>query len=65
VKVGQKVTIKNADSTTRTVTADGGAFNTGDVHAGSSASFTVKKAGTLKYHCDIHNYMTGTLKVTS
>jgi plastocyanin len=65
VKVGQKVTVKNADSTTHTVTANDGSFNTGDVNAGSSASFTAKKAGTFKFHCNIHNYMTGTLKVTS
>ena len=65
VKAGQKVTVKNMDSTTHTVTADDGSFNTGDIAAGSSATFTPSGAGTFKYHCNIHNYMTGTLKVTS
>jgi plastocyanin len=65
VKAGQMVTVKNMDSTTHTVTADDGSFNTGDIAAGSSATFTPSSPGSVKYHCNIHNYMTGTLTVTS
>jgi plastocyanin len=25
----------------------------------------VSKAGTIKFHCDIHNYMTGSIHVTA
>jgi plastocyanin len=64
VKAGTKVTVKNRDSTTHTFTADKGAFDTGDIDSGSSATVTVKKPGTYAYHCNIHNSMHGTIKAT-
>jgi plastocyanin len=64
VKAGSKITVKNADSTTHTFTANKGAFNTGDIESGSSASVTIKKPGTFAYHCQIHNFMKGTIKAT-
>jgi plastocyanin len=64
VKAGTKVTVKNSDSTTHTFTADKGAFDTGDIDSGSSATVTVKKPGTYAYHCNIHNSMHGTIKAT-
>ena len=64
VKAGSKITVKNSDSTTHTFTADKGAFNSGDIDGGSSATVTVKKPGTYAYHCNIHNYMKGTIKAT-
>ena len=64
VKAGSKITVKNADSTTHTFTANNGAFDTGDVASGSSASVTIKKPGTFAYHCQIHNFMKGTIKAT-
>ncbi len=64
VAVGTKVTVKNADDTDHTVTAINGSFDTKPIHGGKSATFTVSKAGTVKYHCDIHNYMNGTIQVT-
>ena len=39
-------------------------FDTGDIDGGSSAKVTLKKAGTYKYHCNIHSFMHGTLKAT-
>jgi plastocyanin len=65
VKAGSTVTVKNTDSTAHTVTADDNSFNTGPIDGGKSATITVSKAGTVKFHCNIHNYMTGTLNVTS
>ncbi|HEY3832555.1 MAG TPA: cupredoxin domain-containing protein [Acidimicrobiia bacterium] len=65
VKTGTRVTVHNADSTTHTLTATGGAFNTGQISPGSSASFVAPKPGTYPFHCNIHNYMTATLTVTS
>jgi plastocyanin len=64
VKAGTKVTVKNADSTTHTFTANKGAFDTGDIDSGSSATVTIKKAGTYAYHCKIHNFMKGTIKAS-
>jgi plastocyanin len=64
VKAGSKLTVKNKDSTTHTFTADKGAFDTGDIDSGSSATVTVKKPGTYAYHCNIHSSMHGTIKVT-
>ena len=63
-KAGSKVTVKNKDGTTHTFTANKGAFDTGDIDGGSSATITVKKAGTYAYHCNIHDFMKGTIKAT-
>ncbi len=62
-KVGQKIVVTNKDSTTHTVTADKGAFDTKDIKPGGSKTFTVKKAGTYPFHCAIHQFMKGTLVV--
>ncbi|HKO21221.1 MAG TPA: cupredoxin domain-containing protein [Candidatus Eisenbacteria bacterium] len=64
VNVGQTVAWHNADATTHTATANGGAFNTGNVAGGStSAKITMGAAGSFPYHCSIHPTMTGTLVV--
>jgi plastocyanin len=65
VKVGTTVTVKNADTTAHTVTADDISFNTGPISPGKTKTFVVTKAGTIKFHCDIHNFMTGSIRVTS
>jgi plastocyanin len=64
-KVGDTITVKNDDGTTHTITAikDGG-FNTGNISGGGTKTFTVAKAGTFAYHCNIHNYMTGSITVS-
>jgi plastocyanin len=64
VKAGSKVKVTNKDGTTHTFTANKGAFDTGDIDGGSSATVTVKKPGTYAYHCNIHSSMTGTVKAT-
>jgi len=64
VKAGTTITVKNSDDTDHTVTALDGSFNTGPIPGGKSATFTVAKAGTFPYHCNIHNYMTATIQVT-
>jgi plastocyanin len=63
VKPGTVVTIKNTDDTQHTVTALDGSFDTGAISGGKSATFAVSKAGTFKFHCNIHNYMTGAIQV--
>jgi plastocyanin len=65
VKVGQKVTWTNDDSTDHNVTADSGAdFKSKDFGNGATFEFTADKAGTIKYECTIHPGMVGTLTVT-
>jgi plastocyanin len=64
VSAGSKITVKNSDSTAHTATADsGGAFNTGDIQPGASAAITLKAAGRVAYHCNIHPFMHGTIVV--
>ncbi|WP_329136854.1 cupredoxin domain-containing protein [Streptomyces sp. NBC_01476] len=65
VRPGTEVTVMNQDSTTHTVTATGAkAFDTGDIAAGKTATFTAPgKAGSYPYICSIHTFMKGTLTV--
>lgn len=43
-----------------------GAFDTGDIAAGATVHFTApSKPGTFPYRCNIHQFMTGTLTVSS
>ena len=66
VKPGATVTVTNKDSVAHTVTASNGGFNTGDIQPGASATFTApNSAGSYPYICSIHQYMTGTLIVSS
>lgn len=53
----------NADGTTHTVTADGGAFNSGNIGSGKTFSHTFAATGTFDYHCTIHPTMVGTIIV--
>jgi plastocyanin len=65
VKVGQKVTWTNDDTTDHNVTAESGAsFKSKNFGNGGTFSFTPDKAGTIKYVCTIHPGMTATLTVT-
>jgi len=63
VKTGTTVKVTNDDGTAHTVTAADKSFDTGDLDGGATATITLAKAGTYKYFCDIHNYMTGTIEV--
>ena len=65
VKAGSVVTVENHDTTAHTVTADDKRFDTGPIAPGKTATITVGKAGTVKFHCNIHNYMTGSLTVSN
>jgi len=64
VKAGQAITVANQDNVTHTLTANGGAFNTGDLGSGRSDRITSTSAGTYAYHCEIHTFMTGTVRVS-
>ena len=62
-KVGDTITITNNDGTDHTVTADDHSFDTGGFSSGSR-TITVTHPGTITFHCDIHNFMTGSIQVS-
>src|SRR5262249_36547034 len=67
VKVGTAVTWTNQSGVPHTVTSDAGAptaFTSGTLGGSDTYSFTFTKAGTYHYHCNVHNYMHGTIVVT-
>lgn len=63
VKVGDTVSWTNSSSTPHTVTADGGAFDSGTVAGGAAFQHTFSAAGTFTYHCSIHSSMKATIIV--
>jgi len=64
VAPGSTVSVTNKDSVTHTLTATGGQFDTGDIDAGQTKTFTAPmKPGTYSYICNIHQYMMGTIVV--
>jgi len=63
VKVGEAITWTNSDSAPHTVTAKGGAFDSGNMQQGDTFTWKADKAGTFEYLCDIHPSMVGTVTV--
>lgn len=63
INVGDRVMWTNSDAVAHTATATGGAFDTGDIGQGQSASVRFTKAGTYAYYCTPHPSMTGTIRV--
>lgn len=63
VEVGETVTWTNSDPVAHTVTADGGAFDSGALDSGGIFEWTPAVAGTFAYHCDIHPSMTASVAV--
>jgi plastocyanin len=64
VGVNNTIIFLNQDSTTHTVTASDGSFDSGDIHPGGTWTHTFS-AGTYSYHCTYHSYMKGTITVKS
>lgn len=64
VKVGTKVTWVNDGAVLHTVTADDGkTFDSGNMRAKATFSFTPSSPGTFAYHCRQHPWMKGTIIV--
>ncbi len=57
---GTTVEWQNDDSAAHTVTADNGAFDSGNLNQGASFKFTFAKAGTYAYYCRYHGGPGGT-----
>ena len=64
ISAGEEVSWTNLDSIEHTVTADDGAFDSGDVGEGDSFGFTFESSGDFGFHCEIHPSMTGTVSVS-
>ena len=64
VRTGTTLTVANNDSITHTLTANAGAFDTGDLAGGRRAHLTLDRPGTYAYHCQIHTFMHGTVRVS-
>jgi plastocyanin len=63
VAVGTTVTWKFDDSTEHTVAADDNSFTSPALGNGKTYTHAFTTAGTVKYHCSIHPFMTGTIIV--
>lgn len=63
VPVGSTVTWSNQDSVTHTVTARNKTFDSGNLPAGGTFSYTFEEKGTFEYSCTIHSNMEGKVVV--
>jgi plastocyanin len=63
INVGDRVRWTNTDAIVHTATATSGAFDTGDLGEGESASVRFTVPGTYRYVCTPHPTMTGTIRV--
>ncbi|MBV8986223.1 MAG: cupredoxin domain-containing protein [Acidimicrobiia bacterium] len=66
VKQGSKVTVAILDDNVpHSVTADDGSFDTGIfMKSTGPKTITVSHGGTIHYHCQVHNFMKGTINAT-
>jgi plastocyanin len=63
INVGDRVTWTNSDAVAHTATATSGAFDTGNLDQGESATVRFTQPGTYRYVCTPHPSMTGTIRV--
>ena len=63
VKKGDTVVWTNSDERDHTVTADDGAFKSGNIGDGGSFRQKFEKPGRFKYHCEYHPRMKATVVV--
>lgn len=63
VKVGSTVTWVNEDRVTHSITSDTGVFQSDNLPAGGSFSYTFNQMGTFPYHCSPHPFMKGSIIV--
>lgn len=61
--LGDRITWTNTDGRRHTVTASGGAFDSGTLASGARWSLAADRAGTFAYVCAFHPQMQGTLIV--
>ena len=64
-KVGDRIVWVNKDLLVHTATAKRGAFDSKEIPAGKSWSFTASATGQFDYKCTLHPTMKGTLLVAA
>ncbi len=65
VALNGTVTWNNNDGRAHTVTADGGAFNSGTLAGGQTFAFSFPAAGSFSYFCELHTEMRGSVQVAT
>lgn len=65
ITAGDRIRWTNSDAVAHTATATNGAFDTGDLEQGESATVRFTQPGTYRYICTPHPSMTGTIRVRS
>jgi plastocyanin len=63
ISVGATLKWTNLDSSAHTVTADDGSWTSTSLNKDGTFSHTFNQPGTVRYHCAIHDSMTGTVEV--
>ena len=63
VLVGDTVLWRNGDAITHTVTANDDSFDSGFLAPGATFTRTFAKPGSYAYHCTIHKFMRGVVRV--
>jgi plastocyanin len=64
VNVGESVTWTNDSDAAHTVDSDtAGELDSGNIAEGATFDHTFSATGTIAYHCDIHDYMKGSVVV--
>jgi plastocyanin len=64
VSTNTTITWTNKDAIDHTVTSDTGLFDSGNIGANGTYSYTFVTAGTYYYHCKIHPGMTASVSVS-
>ena len=63
IEVGTTVEWRNRDPLAHSVTADSGAFDSGEIGPEARWSYTFTTPGTFSYHCTPHPHMKATVVV--
>lgn len=63
IPAGTRITWRNRDGMTHTVTSDSGLFDSGNIGNNGSYSFTFATPGVYSYFCRLHAGMTGIVTV--
>jgi hypothetical protein len=65
IRAGETITWTNQDSAPHTVTANDGAYDSGNLSLNMNYTHTFTQAGVFSYFCNIHPSMTGVVNVIS
>jgi plastocyanin len=61
--VGQSIRVVNLDGVVHTLTADDGSVATRRLASGGTDTITVTRPGVTAYHCAIHDFMRGRIRI--